>query len=120
MLYSILCYNCEAEVGAWSRTKDDAVMAHHAEVIQRLTARGKCGPVLRLLPTTTATTVRAGRKPVVLDGPFAETKEQLLGFFVVDCDTLQDVIDIASELTLDTGAMEIRPVHFFAPGSGMS
>ena len=120
MLYSILCYNCEAEIGSWSRARDEAVMAHHGEVIQRLSAQGKCGPVARLLPTTTATTVRAGRKPVVLDGPFAETKEQLLGFFMVDCATLQDVIDIASELTLDTGAMEIRPVHFFLPGGGKS
>jgi hypothetical protein len=117
MLYSILCYKSEAEVCSWSRAKDEAVMAHHAQVIERLSAQGKCGPVARLLPTTTATTVRAGRKPVVLDGPFAETKEQLLGFFVVDCDTLEDAIGIASELTMDTGAMEIRPVHFFTPGS---
>ena len=120
MLYSILCYNSEAEVGSWTRAKDEAVMAHHGEVLQRLTAQGKCGPVARLLPTTTATTVRAGRKQVVLDGPFAETKEQLLGFFIVECDTLDDVIQIASDLALDTGAMEIRPVHFFAAGGGTS
>jgi hypothetical protein len=120
MLYCLLCYKSEAEVCSWSRAKDEAVMARHGEVIQRLTAQGRCGPVARLLPTTTATTVRAGRKPVVLDGPFAETKEQLLGFFVIDCDTLDQAIDIASELTIETGAMEIRPVHFFAPGSAKS
>ncbi len=120
MLYSILCYNSEAEVGAWSREKDDAVMAEHAAVLQRLNTQGKCGPVARLLPTGTATTVRGGRnggrKRVVLDGPFAETKEQLLGFYIVDCKTLDEVIDIASELTTETGAMEIRPVLFYAPG----
>ena len=120
MLYSILCYKSEAEVCSWSRAKDDAVMAQHGEVIRRLTVQGRCGPVARLLPTTTATTVRAGRKPVVLDGPFAETKEQLLGFFLIDCDTLDDAIGIASELTVETGAMEIRPVHFFTPGSTKS
>jgi hypothetical protein len=120
MLYSILCYNSEAEVSSWSRAKDDAVMADHGRVIQRLSQQGKCGPVARLLPTTTATTVRAGRKPIVLDGPFAETKEQLLGFYVVDCETLEDAIGIATELVTDSGALEIRPVHFFAPGSGKS
>jgi hypothetical protein len=54
---------------------------------------------------------------VVLDGPFAETKEQLLGFYIVDCATLDEVVEIASELTIETGAMEIRPVLFYAPGS---
>lgn len=119
MLYSILCYHCESLVGAWSREKDQAVMEEHGAVIGRLTAQGKCGPVVRLLPTTTATTVRSGRKPLVLDGPFAETKEQLLGFYVVDCASLEEAIGIAQELTIEGGAMEIRPVLFYAPGSAV-
>jgi hypothetical protein len=117
MLYSILCYNSEAMVGEWSRERDQAVMAHHEAVLARLAIQGRRGPAARLLPTTTATTVRAGRRPVVLDGPFAETKEQLLGFYIVDCATLDEVVEIASELTIETGAMEIRPVLFYAPGS---
>jgi hypothetical protein len=119
MLYSILCYNSEAMVGSWSREKDHTVMAHHEAVLGKLAAQGKSGPAARLLPTTTATTVRAGRQPVVLDCPFAETKEQLLGFYIVDCATLAEVVEIARELTTETGAMEIRPVFFYAPGSVM-
>jgi hypothetical protein len=117
MRYAILCYNLEAVVGAWSKEKDDAVMAEHAVIERRLTAEGKLGPVARLMPTTAATTVRAGREPVVLDGPFAETKEQLLGFYIVDCETLEEAIKVARDLIGEIGALEIRPVATYAPGS---
>src|SRR5262247_3168468 len=117
MQYAILCYHDENVVCAWSKQEDDAVMAKLAAVQERLARSGKLGPVVRLLPTTAATTLRKDRDPpLVIDGPFAETKEQLLGFYVVDCDSLEEAIGIASELTNETGAMEIRPVHFFAPG----
>jgi len=114
MLYSILCYNVESIVGAWSREHDDAVMKAHFDIQEKLVQAGKLGPVVRLLPTTTATTVRAADKPVVIDGPFAETKEQLLGFYVVDCDTLDEVIDLAKQLSIPPGAMEIRPIRYFS------
>jgi hypothetical protein len=51
--------------------------------------------VARLLPTTAATTLRKENPPVVIDGPFAETKEQLLGFYVVDCKSLERALDVA-------------------------
>ncbi len=117
MLYAILCYNSEQVVGNWSEEKDRAVMAHHTGVVQKLAVVGKIGPVARLMPTTTATTVRAGRQPIVIDGPFAETKEQLLGFYIVECATLEEVIDIAGELAHEPGAVEIRPVQYFSDPS---
>jgi hypothetical protein len=117
MLYAILCYNLEAVVGAWSKEKDDAVMAEHAVIEKKLAEQGKLGPVARLMPTTAATTVRAGREPLVIDGPFAETKEQLLGFYVVDCATLEEAIEVARSLVNETGALEIRPISMFEPGS---
>jgi len=58
----------------------------------------------------------------VLDGPFAETKEQLLGFYVVECATLDEAIDAAKALAGPrsaaglSGALEIRPIRFFEPG----
>ena len=53
----------------------------------------------RLLPTTAATTLRKDREPpLVIDGPFAETKEQLLGFYVVECADLDDALDVARDL----------------------
>jgi hypothetical protein len=120
MLYAIFCYNSEQVVSSWSEEKDKAVMAHHAGVLQKFAAQRKVGPVVRLMPTTTATTVRAGRQPIIIDGPFAETKEQLLGFYLVDVDTLEEALEIAAELGLEPGAMEVRPVQFFSDLSNPS
>jgi hypothetical protein len=119
MLYAVLCYNHESVVCAWSKEKDDAVMAHHEGVLQKIAAKRKLGPVARLMPTTAATTLRAGKETVVVDGPFAETKEQLLGFYVFDCASLEEAIETARPLLDDMGALEIRPVRWFTPGSGV-
>ena len=117
MLYAILCYHSEAEVSSWSKEKDDAVLAKRAVVQRKLHEQGRLGPVARLMPTTAAVTVRAGREPLVLDGPFAETKEALLGFYVVECDSLEEVIDVARSMISETGSFEIRPVRAFKPSN---
>jgi hypothetical protein len=116
MLYAILCYNSEAMVTAWTKEKDDQVMAEHAVGERRLAQQGKLGPVVRLMPTTTATTLREGHTALVIDGPFAETKEQLLGFYVVDCASLEEAIEAAQGWTVEGGALEIRPILYFNPG----
>ena len=119
MLYAIFCYDNEAITCAWSKEKDDAVMASLADVQTKLTARKRLGPVARLMPTTTAMTIRKGKEPIVMDGPFAETKEQLLGFYIVDCASLDEAIDTAKDLALasgSNGAYEIRPLAVFRPG----
>jgi hypothetical protein len=124
MLYAIFCYNSEDIVGSWSKEEDDAVIARIVEVERKLAKAGRLGPVARLLPTTAATTVRKGRdEPLVIDGPFAETKEQLLGFFIVDCATLEEAIDTARELAranAGTGGYEIRPLAVFKPGASVA
>ena len=118
MLYAILCYHDEDEVESWPKAKDDAVIAKRAVVTGKLAAEGRLGPVARLMPTTAATTIRTGREPLVVDGPFAETKEQLLGFYVVDCPTLEDVIETARQMKRDeSGTFEIRPLRYFDPGA---
>ena len=120
MLYAILCYNDEAEVGAWSRAEDDACMARLAVVQQGLAQAGRLGPVARLLPTTAATTLRKGGDALVLDGPFAETKEQLLGFYIVDCADLDAAVATARELAAanpGSGCYELRPVGYFSSGT---
>jgi hypothetical protein len=120
MLYAILCYDSEDVVGSWSKEEDDALMTRLAVVHERLAEQGRLGPVARLRPTTAATTVRKGREPLVLDGPFAETKEQLLGFYVVDCSSPEEAIETARDLarasTHGTGAYEIRPLALFKRG----
>jgi hypothetical protein len=99
MLYALLCYHEEDVVCGWSREEDAAVMAKLAVVQDRLARSGQLGPVARLLPTTAATTLRKDRDPpLVIDGPFAETKEQLLGFYVLDCADLEEALGIAREL----------------------
>jgi hypothetical protein len=117
MLYAVLCYNLESVVGCWGKEKEDAVMARHAAVKQALAAEGKLGPVARLMPTTAAVTVMSAPGLQVIDGPFAETKEQLLGFYVLDCANLEDAIAAARGLLEETGALEIRPIAAFYPGA---
>jgi hypothetical protein len=115
MLYAILCYDDESAVGDWSKEEDDAVMGRLACVMEPYETSGRLGPVARLVPTTAATTLRKGREELVLDGPFAETKEQLLGFFVVETDTLEEAIDFARELANckpTMGSYEIRPIAY--------
>ncbi|MGH6919849.1 MAG: YciI family protein [Geminicoccaceae bacterium] len=124
MRYAILCYHDEASVGALTKKQDDALMVDLAVVREELIAEGKLGPVARLMPTTASMTLRAGAEPLVMDGPFAETKEALLGFYVVDCATLEDAIEVARRLLVPrtaaglASALEIRPISIFHPGGG--
>ena len=115
MLYTLLCYNKEDVVWSWSKEEDEAVMNRLTIVHERLVKEGKLGPALRLLPTTAATTLRGGN--LVIDGPFAETKEQLLGFYVIDVENLEAALDVARELSAanPTSVYEIRPIALYAP-----
>ncbi|HWL85148.1 MAG TPA: YciI family protein [Polyangiaceae bacterium] len=119
MLYAIFCYQDENITGSWTREQDDAVLGKLAVVQQKLSKEGRLGPVARLLPTTTATTLRKDHDPpLVLDGPFAETKEQLLGFYIVNCGSLDEALDIARDLGRANpyGSYEIRPIATFHDG----
>src|ERR1051325_1880 len=102
MLYAILCYHDEDLVGSWSKEQDAAVMQKLAVVQDRL-----------------ATTLRKDDPPWVIDGPFAETKEQLLGFYVIDAKNLDEALEVARDLghANPGGAYEIRPIGVFTPGS---
>jgi hypothetical protein len=115
MLYTLLCYNKEDVVWSWSKEEDEAVMNRLNVVHERLVKEGKLGPALRLLPTTAATTLRGGN--LVIDGPFAETKEQLLGFYVIDVENLDAALDVARELSdaNPTSVYEIRPIALYVP-----
>jgi hypothetical protein len=119
MLYALLCYNDEDAVFAWSQAEDAAVMAAIGAVCAPLEKAGRIGPTARLMPTTAATTLRKDTDPpLVLDGPFAETKEQLLGFYVIECADLEAALDVARDLGKANpgGAFEVRPVRMFDPG----
>ena len=120
MQYAILCYHREDIVGAWTKAQDEAVMTKLEAVRAKLMKQGRLGPVARLLPTTAAATLRKDSDPpLVIDGPFAETKEQLLGFYIVDGESLDDAIEAARELARANpgGAYEIRPIGLYHPDS---
>ena len=119
MLYAVLCYHNEAVTEAWTQAEDDAVIGQLTAVLEPVAKQGKVGPVARLMPTTAATIVRqSGGEPLVLDGPFAETKEQLLGFYTFDCNSLEEVLAIVRDLSdANPGATyEVRPIRRFKPG----
>ena len=119
MLYAILCYASEDVVSSWSKAQDDEVMAKLLNVQQKYADAGRLGPVARLLPTTAATTLRQVKgESVVIDGPFAETKEQFLGFYTLECADLDEAVEFArelSEVNPSGGSYEIRPVSLFNP-----
>ena len=116
MLYALLCYSDEGVVLGWTKKEDDAVLAKRHKVTGPLATQGKLAAAIRLMPTTAATTVRMGREPLVLDGPFAETKEALLGLYLVDCDSLKDAIALAQQIGRDEKVVfEVRPVRLFQP-----
>ena len=122
MLYALLCYNDEKVVWAWDKAQEDAVMARIGEVRGRLEAAGKLGPSLRLMPTTAATTLRKTEPPLVIDGPFAETKEQLLGIYIIDVGDLEEALGVAKELGAANpgGSYEVRPLALYNAGGAVA
>ena len=117
MRFAMFCYADESF--RWTKEADDKVMEGHHATDARLAAAGKLGPSLRLMPTTTAMTIHAGQEPLVTDGPFAETKEVLLGFWVLEADTLEGALTIGREYAshMPGGKLELRPVMTFDPGN---
>ena len=116
MKYAILCYHDEDTAWTWSAEREAEVMGQLGVVCERLTGAGKLGISLRLLPTTAATTLRKSEDPpLVIDGPYAETKEQLLGLYVIDVADLDDALGVARELAAANpgGAYELRPILAF-------
>jgi hypothetical protein len=94
----------------------------HGELIKEATEKRILLAVEGLKPTTTATTVRLKEgKPITLDGPFAETKEQLAGFYILECADLDEAIEWAKRIPTTckgaAGCIEIRPVADLPRGS---
>ncbi|MBR1148016.1 YciI family protein [Bradyrhizobium sp. AUGA SZCCT0431] len=118
MLYAILAYHVEAEVQSWTPEEDAALMTELLRVHDRLNEQKLLGPSARLGATGKARTLRGPGAGVVIDGPFAETKEQLLGLYVVDCADGDAAIAVARDLRKvnPTAVYEIRPIALYLPG----
>lgn len=116
MLYALLAYHEEHRVQAWSEAEDHALMAGLNQVHDRLMREEHLGPAARLGATSAAVTVR--EKGLVIDGPFAETKEALLGLYILDCPDQAAAVQAARDLqAANPGAVyEVRPVALYLPG----
>ncbi|WP_157015128.1 YciI family protein [Mesorhizobium xinjiangense] len=119
MQYAILAYHAESVVDSWSEEEDAALMDELLEINDRLIAEKHLGPAARLGPTGQAKTLRGAGDGMVIDGPFAETKEQLLGLYVVDFPTIDGAIEAAREMRRanPTAVYEIRPIMLYLPGA---
>jgi hypothetical protein len=118
MLYAMLAYHVEDVITAMTPDEDARLMEGMQEVHARLTEEGALGPAARLGPTARALTVRAG---TVIDGPFAETKEALLGFYILDVASEAEAVAIARDLqAVNTSAVyELRPVPLYLAGASL-
>ena len=109
MQYMMLIYLDENSITDEQRAQCYEDSARYARQLQ---AEGKCLAVAPLQPTLTATSIRHSEgKPIITDGPFAETREQLGGFFLVNAANLDEALDIAGKIPAGRwGTVEVRPV----------
>jgi hypothetical protein len=115
MRYMLLVYSTEGPDGL-PPEEEKRIREGHAAVIGESTRKGVLIGAEPLAPTSTATTVRMqDGKALVLDGPFAETKEQLAGYYIIDCMDLDEAIDWAARIPTECqgrqGCIEIRPLR---------
>jgi hypothetical protein len=105
---------CTEEQAMFAATPEEAEASNKAYFAfgEEMTARGVLQGGERLRPTTDATTVRVRDDEVLTsDGPFAETKEQIGGYYMVDCKDLDEAIEVAAKIPgARTGAIEVRPI----------
>ncbi|HMC40763.1 MAG TPA: YciI family protein [Acidimicrobiales bacterium] len=112
MRYVLLICADEQAIGALSPEEDAAMLAEYGAFGEEMGRRGVLQGGERLRPTTDATTVQVREgKVLTADGPFAETKEQIGGYFVVDCKDLDEALEVASRLPgAKHGTIEVRPI----------
>ena len=112
MRYMLLIYGSEEDYARMTEEERAALMQGHAAFANEAVTRGILAGGAPLQPTSTATTVRVrNRKTMITDGPFAETKEQLAGTYILNCKDLDEAIELAARIPdASYGSIEIRPV----------
>ncbi len=115
MRYMLLVYSRETDMARASKEEEERIREGHLTVMTETAERGIFRGAEPLKPTSTATTVRVqGGKPLITDGPFAETKEQLAGYYILDCKDLDEAIGWAAKIPTackgGEGCIEIRPI----------
>ena len=112
MQYAMLIYHDEATTMQMNEQEQGALMTAYNTFTAEVQQNGTMRSGEALMPTTHATTVRMRQgKALTTDGPFAETKEQLGGFYLLDCKDLDEAIAMAAKIPdAKNGSIEIRPV----------
>ena len=115
MKYLCLIYDEEATMAKMSKADMDAMMGEYFAFTEGSKKSGHYVGGNALQPVHTATTVRVrGGKMSTTDGPFAETKEQLGGYYLIEAKDLNDAIQVAAKIpAAKTGSVEVRPIQVF-------
>ncbi|WJS02235.1 YciI family protein [Roseibium aggregatum] len=114
MLFSVLIYASEDFIDALPPEELATVYQKHGAFHEHTKTNNSFAVATKLMSTGTSVTINKDKDDfIVTDGPFAETKEQFMGFYVIDCPTLEEAIEAVKILPLDHGRIEIRPVEFF-------
>ena len=118
MKYALLIYDNEAAWEGRSKEEGDKLMGDYNAFTESITKSGHILGGEALLPVSTATTVTVrSDETLTTDGPFAETKEQLGGFYLVEAKDLDEAVEIAARIPSSTyGSIEVRPVMEFPEG----
>ncbi len=121
MLYALLIHQAEEAIEERSATEEEAALAAHRALQQKAKEAGTFVEANQLMPSAAATSVRVrGGETELMDGPFAESKEVFIGYYVLDCENLDEAIDYARMIPVsDMGGVEVRPVAYFE-GPGQS
>ncbi len=119
MRYMMLVYSTEGPDGL-SPEESQRIYAGHVKVMDEAKRKGVLIGAEPLAPTSTATTVRVhDGKTLVTDGPFAETKEHLAGYYIIECENLDEAIEWAAKIPTacqgNDGCIEIRPMRWQPP-----
>jgi hypothetical protein len=116
MKYLCLIYDEEKKLGAMSKNESDAFMGEYFAFTEGIRKSGHFVGGEALQPVQTATTVRVRNgKLSTTDGPFAETKEQLGGYYLIDAKDLNDALQVASKIpSARLGSVEVRPIQEFS------
>ena len=112
MRYELLIYGDESSMAALSAQEQEAITAPYAAFVEAATKANVLRGGERLQPTSSATVVRVrDGKTLTTDGPYAETKEQLGGYFIVECAHLDEALEWAARIPgAAQGAVEVRPI----------
>jgi hypothetical protein len=118
--YLLLIHDDERNWPSLGEEERNSVVAEYLALTESMRERGAFLGANRLAPVATASTVRVrDGDEVVTDGPFAETKEQLGGYYLIDVETLDEALEWAGRIpTARRGSVEVRPVAPIVVGSG--